>query len=64
MKFILKNIFVLLLILLPAVGFSAPTPPSPAPPPPDLPVDQYIFVLIGMALIFAFYSFKKKIAIK
>ncbi|WP_296143860.1 hypothetical protein [uncultured Flavobacterium sp.] len=61
MKFILKNIFALLLILLPAIGFSAPpAPPSPAPPPPDMPLDQYLYVLAGIAFFFAFYSFRKK----
>jgi len=67
MKFILKNIVVLFSLLLSSAVFaSGPTPPSPpqGTPPPDIPVDQYVVVLIAMALVFAFYSFRKKIYTK
>jgi len=67
MKFSLKNLVALSVLLLsPAVFAVAPAPPTPpqGTPPPDLPVDQYVFILIGMALILAFYSFRKKLYTK
>lgn len=67
MRFILKNIVVLFAIFLSGTAF-ADTPPAPNPPqgtpPPEMPVDQYFYVLLAIAVFFAFYSFKKKISIK
>jgi len=67
MKFSLKNLVAIVALLLsPAVFAVAPVPPAPpqGTPPPDLPIDQYLIGFIGMALVFAFYSFKKKTYIK
>ncbi|WP_281336988.1 hypothetical protein [Flavobacterium eburneipallidum] len=41
---------------------AAPNPPSPKkipPPPPGLPIDENIYFLILIALIFSFYSILK-----
>jgi len=68
MRFNLKNIFILFTILLSATVFASGPSDPPSPPhgtePPPLSADQYICVLLGMAILFAFYSLKKKLYTK
>lgn len=42
----------------------APVPPPPengAPPPSGLPVDDCVYLLLGIGLLYAFYYFKNNI---
>ena len=57
-----KKVFasiLLILISLPAIAQgSAPPPPMP-PPPPGLPIDNAVYVLLALAVIYGiFRSFK------
>ncbi|WP_072989049.1 hypothetical protein [Flavobacterium segetis] len=61
-----KNISLLIPCLLYAIYTSAqgggitPPPPPPPPPPPGLSIDQNIFILIIIALIFGIYLIYSK----
>lgn len=63
-----RILFMTFLILSPAMLIAAPPPPvpnpqgAPPPPPPFGPIDDYIYVLLVVALFFAFYTFSKKIS--
>ncbi|MFY0630756.1 MAG: hypothetical protein JXR05_10270 [Flavobacteriaceae bacterium] len=49
-----------LLLLLPKVLMAqAVPPPIPPPPPPGLPIDQGVYILLGMALIYGVIQIKK-----
>lgn len=62
-----KKIFAFFLIFSSAVIYATPPPPvpnprrdGPPPPPPDeLPIDNYVYVLVIVALLFAFYCYRK-----
>ena len=62
-----KKIFAFFLIFSSAVIYATPPPPvpnprrdGPPPPPPDeLPIDNYVYVLVAVALLLAFYCYRK-----
>lgn len=66
MRLTAKKIFVFFLIFSYTAIHATPPPPVPnprrdvPPPPPDqLPIDGYEYILLAIALLFAFYYFKK-----
>lgn len=49
-----------LFIMIPGCLFGqAVPPPVPPPPPPGLPIDQGVYILLGMALIYGIIHIKK-----
>jgi hypothetical protein len=57
-----NKIFLLIIFLMGIVSAFAQTPPSPSPfgrrrppPPPGLPVDENIFILMIIAVLFGIY---------
>ncbi|MFV5687588.1 hypothetical protein ACM55M_03055 [Flavobacterium sp. ZT3R25] len=65
MKVIKKKFFTIILFTLGIFNVLAAGPPAPAPPPPPpgLPIDENIFILMIIAVLFGIYiicSFKLK----
>jgi hypothetical protein len=62
----------LLLLFLAASGWSAlagPTPPKPSgggapPPPPDLPINDYIGIVVILSILYGFYVISYKLKTK
>jgi len=68
MKLIVKTTFFFLILLVPAFSCFANTPPVPnprrVPPPPAGPIDQWIWLVFAIGILFAFISYKKKLHTK
>ncbi|QTD37443.1 hypothetical protein JL193_15340 [Polaribacter batillariae] len=56
-----KNILIIILLILPFIGFAQLAPPSPSPgpppPPPGLPIDGFSGALLALGVI---YGVRKK----
>jgi hypothetical protein len=66
MRFDSKRIYsiIALLLLTPALVFSAPdlpVPESTPPPPPGTPIGESLFILMICAVIFSYYKYKSNI---
>ncbi|QOD62440.1 hypothetical protein H9I45_06670 [Polaribacter haliotis] len=54
----MKNIIIVILLLLPFIGFAQVVPPPmPPPPPPGLPIDGFSGVLLALGAV---YGIRKK----
>jgi hypothetical protein len=64
MKIIANRFFVTMVCLLGALSaFAAPPPPTPngkrPPPPPGLPIDENLFIVLLLAVLFGIYMIYK-----
>jgi hypothetical protein len=64
MKIIINKLFIIMLCLLGvSTAFAAPFPPPPTgkkpPPPPGLPIDENLFILVLIAILFGIYIIYK-----
>ncbi|MDD5149671.1 MAG: hypothetical protein PHC28_04230 [Flavobacterium sp.] len=58
-----RLIFLSIYLLGVAIAFGAPSPPSPGakrpPPPPGLPIDENLYIVFIIALLFGIYIIYK-----
>jgi hypothetical protein len=64
MKIIANRFFVTMIYLLGvSIAFAKPYPPSPGykrpPPPPGLPIDENLFIVLILAVLFGIYVIYK-----
>jgi hypothetical protein len=56
--------FILILSSATALAQGSNNPPPPTPPPPGTPIDNWIYLLLVIGVLFAFYKFNNKKIIK
>jgi hypothetical protein len=62
MKKYIKTIMILSLMLMSAMAFAIPADPDSSPDAPAAPIEQYIYGLAVVGIVFAFWCNTKRVA--
>ncbi len=54
-----KNLLIFILLLSNGFVFSTPPLPLPPTPPPGFPINENLFLLVGLVLVYAFFKIVK-----